>query len=54
MCISFRRILRKDITMKSLTIYLDDKILTKFLTICNDEDLTPDEWLTNAIEDYDS
>ena len=54
MCISFRRILRKAIAMKNLTISLDDKILTKFLRICNDEDLTPDEWFTNAIEDYDS
>ena len=40
--------------MKKYTIVLSNEQAEKFDNILKDEDMTPDEWLDNAIEDYDS
>lgn len=40
---------------KEYTIVLSNEIAKKFESILRDEGgVTPDEWLENAIEDYDS
>ena len=40
--------------MITFTITLDNKTGKKFEKILRDEDMTPEEWLDNAVNDYDS
>jgi hypothetical protein len=48
-------ILKKRYNMaKEYVIVLQNKTAKKFDKILKDENLTPDEWLENAVEDYDS
>ena len=39
---------------KEYIIVLDNETAKKFDGILKDEDMTPDEWLDNAVNDYDS
>jgi len=40
--------------MKKYIIRLEKKVADKFETILKEEEMTAEEWLTNAVEDYDS
>lgn len=39
---------------KEIVISLSNKTAKKFEQILKDEELTADEWLENAVEDYDT
>lgn len=39
---------------KIYKIVLSNETAKKFDQILKDEDMTPDEWLGNAVDDYDS
>jgi hypothetical protein len=39
---------------KQYSIRLENEVAKKFDTILEDEMMTAEEWLTNAVDDYDS